>query len=141
MALTGAHRIAVDALSFDLGSPPAFDGVIQAHKDRARRNEGLDQPGQQQIAYFQVRPLGSVQHSVIVLEMLFAIQTHNSQDCGYSSLSWGQYGADQQDLGIFPNAFGKQPGKTGENSGIFAGQGKSRPPSWRKDAEAYLVSC
>ncbi len=40
-------------------------------------DECLYQPGKQQLTHFQIRPRSSVQHSVVVLEMLFAIQTHS----------------------------------------------------------------
>lgn len=57
MTLTGVHRILINAFGFDLGTPSALDCVIQSHEDGTGRYENLDQPGQQQFARFQVRPL------------------------------------------------------------------------------------
>jgi len=73
--------------------------------------------------------------------MLFGFQSHDPQSSRHGPLARGQDRPNQQDLGMFPDPLGEQAGETRQDCGIFAGQGKSRPPSWRKDAEAYLGFC
>jgi hypothetical protein len=124
MAPAGTYRIPIIALGFDLGAPTAFDGIVQTQEYRTARCEHLDQPGQQQFAHSQGRPLRSVQYPVVVLEMLFGIQTHDPQNGCHGSLSRGEDRSDQQDLSMFPDALGEWACKTRQDCGIFAGQGK-----------------
>jgi len=72
----GPHRVTIDAPGLDLGSPTAFDGVIDAQYDRPAASKGGDQQLQQQLAGAQNIPGGPVQDAMVVLKTTLAAEAH-----------------------------------------------------------------
>ena len=50
VAVAGTDRVAIDALRFDLGTAPSFNGVVDPADNRAFRHKRLDQQQQQRAA-------------------------------------------------------------------------------------------
>src|SRR6266699_1430601 len=70
-------------------------------------NKQAHQQPQQQASEFSTRPFGTIEHAMIVLELLVVRASHHSQDGSHGSLSRSQDRSDQQDFGPFPHAFTK----------------------------------
>src|SRR6202035_1892282 len=97
------HGIAIDASCSNLAASPALDGFINAHDHwLISWNKQVDKQHQQQAAEFSTRPFGTIEHSVMVLELLLVRASHHSQDSGDRSLSWCQDRPDQKHFGPFP---------------------------------------
>jgi len=79
----------------------------QVHVDTTSWNKQTNKQYQQQATQFSTRPLGTIEHSMIVLELLFVRASHHAQDCGDRSLSGSQDGSNQKHFRPFPDSFAK----------------------------------
>jgi hypothetical protein len=52
-------------------------------------------------------PDGPIQDTMIVLKMLLIAQSHHTQGAAYGSLSRGENGAEEEIVGVFPDATGE----------------------------------
>lgn len=107
MAVTGTHRVAIDPLGFDLLAAAALQGIIEPQDDRPLGSEHLEHHTQQDLTEGAARPLGSVQHAVIVLEMPAVAQSHDRQDRGHRPFAGRQDRTHNQKLGMKPDRRGK----------------------------------
>ncbi len=74
--LARPRRIAKYAFLLDLGSPASLQRLICCYQDRhTRAPKDQHQHSQKNTAHLQSRPLGSIQNTMVVLELLFIFQT------------------------------------------------------------------
>jgi hypothetical protein len=141
VAVARTDRISVNPFRFDLLSPATLEGIIQTHHHWSTNGKCSHQQSQQQTAGFPARPDGSVEHSMKILKVLFAPQSHNPQNGSHRPLSRRQDGPQQQDLNMLPYSLGKKSGKGRQDRGLFAGQGRHGSSSWQRKYIAYLAFC
>jgi hypothetical protein len=81
---------------------------------------GFDKQGdkqeQQDMAYLSTRPFGSVEHPMVILELLLVLLSHHPQDRCYGSLSWYQNGSYEQHFGPLPYSFTKYSFKVAQHA-------------------------
>ena len=134
MSIGGAHRIAINALGFDVLAAAALNGVIQAEDHRTGWGKGLDQQAQQQPGRLACAPASPTEHAMIVDEVALATEAGDTQDAGHGALTGCQDGSDEQDLGMTPGSVAKERGKRYNDRGEAGGQVRHGGVSWRKRA-------
>jgi hypothetical protein len=102
----GTNRITIDASCRNMATPttlyrfvdPQDHWLLSCHKQ-------MHQDDQQAATKLSRGPFGSIEHPMIVLELLFVRASHRSQDGSNGSLSRSQDRSDQEHLGPFPHPF------------------------------------
>jgi hypothetical protein len=93
-ALNGAGQ------AFGLKASDECGPLFEAFK---RADENSHQQPQQNRADLQARPLGSIEHSMVVLILLVVFQARYSQGSSRGSFAWAQDSPNQQDLNPIPD--------------------------------------
>jgi len=137
MRMARTHRVAVDALGFDLRPAPAFHRWIQCTDDRPLGHEGLHQELQQRAAQRPARPNRAAEHPMVSLKLSLLAQAHDAQHGRHRAPAGGQDRAQQQHLRVLPDAIGKVRRKRLNQAIIRLGRDRHRQSSWSRVAVAY----
>src|SRR5947209_6143355 len=104
--LARANRITIDTPCGNVAASSALDGFIDAQDHwLVSGNKQMNQQPQQSATELSTRPGGTIEHAMIVLELLIVRASHHSQDGGNGSLSGSQDRSDHEHLGPFPHSF------------------------------------
>ncbi len=93
------------------------------------RPERRDQRPQQDTAECSARPLGTVEHPMVVLEMRLGLQACHSQSAADRALSGCRSRSCEQHDCPFPYASAEHRGTSAQNGYDLAGQGEHLSPS------------
>src|SRR5215207_8227865 len=103
--LGGAHWVAVDPFGGDLGSKTSLQRFINADHQWATGHECPHQQPQQHTTRLPPRPNGTVEESVVALEVLGLPKAHDAQRGTNGSLARSEIRSRQEHLDVRPYAF------------------------------------
>ena len=115
MTFGGTDGIAIDTTGADVGSPAAFDGIVQAdHHRRFFGQEGVEEQEQQPLRHGMGRPDSAIEQAMELAEIGILLLSENAQGGGNGTSARRQNDPCQQGQDVGPTWLGEQTGKAGE---------------------------
>ena len=131
VAVTRAHRIAVDAPRLDASPPAPFDHVVEPKHHGSARHESADQKPEQDAAAGPRAPSRTIEDAVGAHEPSVVRAAHDPQDARDCPSPRRQDLADQQHLPVPPRAVDEQRRERQDEPDEAGGQRRHRGVSSR----------